>query len=70
MFLTLTDVVSECDFPIGTSRRQIQPGPSTEGDLATALHRLVRRQNYLSEKQFFAEEWQRKIQVLADQRRG
>ena len=46
-----------------------QPGPSTESDLATALHRLsLRRQNYLSEKQFFAEEWQRKIQVLADQK--
>lgn len=35
--------------------------------MATALHRLsLRRQNYLSEKQFFAEEWERKIQVLAE----
>lgn len=50
-------------------QRADQPGPSTESDLATALHRLsLRRQNYLSEKQFFAEEWQRKIQVLADQK--
>ncbi|KAF0872276.1 trafficking kinesin-binding protein 2 [Crocuta crocuta] len=48
-----------------------QPGPSEDSDLATALHRLsLRRQNYLSEKQFFAEEWERKIQVLADQKEG
>lgn len=48
-----------------------QPEPSEDSDLATALHRLsLRRQNYLSEKQFFAEEWQRKIQVLADQKEG
>ncbi|XP_045662447.1 trafficking kinesin-binding protein 2 isoform X1 [Ursus americanus] len=48
-----------------------QPGPSGDSDLATALHRLsLRRQNYLSEKQFFAEEWERKIQVLADQKEG
>ena len=32
------------------------------------MHRLsLRRQNYLSEKQFFAEEWERKIQILAEQ---
>uniref|UniRef100_A0A8I3QAI1 Trafficking kinesin protein 2 n=1 Tax=Canis lupus familiaris TaxID=9615 RepID=A0A8I3QAI1_CANLF len=48
-----------------------QAGPSGDSDLATALHRLsLRRQNYLSEKQFFAEEWERKIQVLADQKEG
>lgn len=48
-----------------------QPGPSEDSDVATALHRLsLRRQNYLSEKQFFAEEWERKIQVLADQKEG
>ena len=62
-----------CSQWIWFSHRNIQkadqPGPSTESDLATALHRLsLRRQNYLSEKQFFAEEWQRKIQVLADQK--
>lgn len=48
-----------------------QAVPFGEGDLATALHRLsLRRQNYLSEKQFFAEEWERKIQGLADQKEG
>lgn len=42
---------------------------SGEDDLATALHRLsLRRQNYLSEKQFFEEEWQRKMHLLADQK--
>uniref|UniRef100_A0A2K5WSX7 Trafficking kinesin protein 2 n=1 Tax=Macaca fascicularis TaxID=9541 RepID=A0A2K5WSX7_MACFA len=55
----------------GSSQKMGQPGPSGDSDLATALHRLnLRRQNYLSEKQFFAEEWQRKIQVLADQKEG
>lgn len=48
-----------------------RPGLSEDSDLATALHRLsLRRQNYLSEKQFFADEWERKIHVLADQREG
>lgn len=46
-------------------------GPCEDSDLTTALHRLsLRRQNYLSEKQFFAEEWERKIQVLANQKDG
>uniref|UniRef100_A0A8C0VX26 Trafficking kinesin-binding protein 2 n=1 Tax=Castor canadensis TaxID=51338 RepID=A0A8C0VX26_CASCN len=55
----------------GSSKSVSQPGPSEDSDLATALHRLsLRRQNYLSEKQFFAEEWERKIQVLADQKEG
>ncbi|XP_058520821.1 trafficking kinesin-binding protein 2 isoform X2 [Ochotona princeps] len=55
----------------GDSQEGAQPGPSVDSDLATALHRLsLRRQNYLSEKQFFAEEWERKIQVLADQKEG
>lgn len=55
----------------GNSQSMNQPGPSEDSDLATALHRLsLRRQNYLSEKQFFAEEWERKIQVLADQKEG
>ncbi|XP_075385958.1 trafficking kinesin-binding protein 2 isoform X2 [Tenrec ecaudatus] len=53
----------------GNAEEMGQPGPSGGGDLATALHRLsLRRQNYLSEKQFFAQEWERKIQVLADQK--
>uniref|UniRef100_A0A8C5L0G0 Trafficking protein, kinesin binding 2 n=1 Tax=Jaculus jaculus TaxID=51337 RepID=A0A8C5L0G0_JACJA len=55
----------------GNSQPISQPGSSEDSDLATALHRLsLRRQNYLSEKQFFAEEWERKIQVLADQKEG
>ncbi|XP_013367167.1 PREDICTED: trafficking kinesin-binding protein 2 isoform X2 [Chinchilla lanigera] len=48
-----------------------QPGLPGDRDLAVALHRLsLRRQNYFSEKQFFAEEWERKMQVLADQKEG
>ncbi|XP_006153102.1 trafficking kinesin-binding protein 2 isoform X1 [Tupaia chinensis] len=55
----------------GNLRKVGQPGSSGESDVATALHRLsLRRQNYLSEKQFFAEEWERRIQVLADQKEG
>ncbi|XP_059558758.1 trafficking kinesin-binding protein 2 [Myotis daubentonii] len=55
----------------GNVQKLGQPEPSEDSDLATALHRLsLRRQNYLSEKQFFAEEWERKIQVLADQKEG
>ncbi|XP_077010808.1 trafficking kinesin-binding protein 2 [Tamandua tetradactyla] len=53
------------------SQKMGEPEPSEDSDLATALHRLsLRRQNYLSEKQFFAEEWERKIQVLANQKEG
>ncbi|XP_006889208.1 PREDICTED: trafficking kinesin-binding protein 2 [Elephantulus edwardii] len=53
----------------GSSQEMGQPGPSGDSDLATALHRLsLRRHNYLSEKQFFAQEWERKMQVLADQK--
>uniref|UniRef100_A0A8D0GD49 Trafficking kinesin protein 2 n=1 Tax=Sphenodon punctatus TaxID=8508 RepID=A0A8D0GD49_SPHPU len=48
-----------------------QPGTLGYSDLATALHRLnLRRQNYLSEKQFFEEEWERRIHLLADQKDG
>eukprot|EP00069_Balaena_mysticetus_P004760 bmy_17605T0 len=55
----------------GNVQKFCQPECSAESDLATALHRLsLRRQNYLSEKQFFAEEWQRKIQALAGQKEG
>lgn len=55
----------------GNVQKLGQPEPSEDSDLATALHRLsLRRQNYLSEKQFFAEEWERKIRVLADQKEG
>ncbi|XP_014374710.1 trafficking kinesin-binding protein 2 isoform X1 [Alligator sinensis] len=46
-----------------------QPGTLADNDLTTALHRLsLRRQNYLSEKQFFEEEWQRKMRSLVDQK--
>lgn len=55
----------------GNSQPANQLEPTEESDLAVALHRLsLRRQNYLSEKQFFAEEWERKIQVLAEQEEG
>ncbi|KFP25171.1 Trafficking kinesin-binding protein 2, partial [Colius striatus] len=46
-----------------------QPGTPGNNDLFTALHRLsLRRQNYLSEKQFFEEEWERKMHLLAEQK--
>ncbi|XP_065494213.1 trafficking kinesin-binding protein 2 isoform X1 [Caloenas nicobarica] len=48
-----------------------QPGTPGDTELATALHRLsLRRQNYLSEQQFFEEEWQQKARLLAEQREG
>ncbi|NXF37485.1 TRAK2 protein, partial [Nyctibius bracteatus] len=48
-----------------------QPGTPGGNDLVTALHRLsLRRQNYLSEKQFFEEEWERKMHLLAEQKEG
>ncbi|NXB78288.1 TRAK2 protein, partial [Donacobius atricapilla] len=44
-----------------------QLGAPGDNDLVTALHRLsLRRQNYLSEKQFFEEEWDRKMHLLAE----
>lgn len=46
-------------------------GNPGDNDLVTALHRLsLRRQNYLSEKQFFEEEWERKMHLLAEQKEG
>ncbi|XP_078003686.1 trafficking kinesin-binding protein 2 isoform X2 [Phascolarctos cinereus] len=51
------------------SQNMRPPGTPGDSDLATALHRLcLRRQNYLSEKQFFAEEWERKMHVLTDEK--
>ncbi|XP_074685539.1 trafficking kinesin-binding protein 2 isoform X1 [Strix aluco] len=48
-----------------------QLGTPGDNDLVTALHRLsLRRQNYLSEKQFFEEEWERKMHLLAEQKEG
>ncbi|XP_061312153.1 trafficking kinesin-binding protein 2 isoform X2 [Pezoporus flaviventris] len=53
------------------TRNPGQPGIPGDNDLVTALHRLsLRRQNYLSEKQFFEEEWERKMHLLADQKEG
>ncbi|NWH84742.1 TRAK2 protein, partial [Aegithalos caudatus] len=46
-----------------------QPGTPGDNDLVTALHRLsLRHQNCLSEKQFFEEEWDRKMHLLAEQK--
>ncbi|XP_067405001.1 trafficking kinesin-binding protein 2 isoform X2 [Emydura macquarii macquarii] len=46
-----------------------QPGTPGDNDLATALHTLcLRQQNYLSEKQFFEKEWERRRHLLADQK--
>uniref|UniRef100_A0A8C4KWE9 Trafficking kinesin protein 2 n=1 Tax=Equus asinus TaxID=9793 RepID=A0A8C4KWE9_EQUAS len=68
---TLRNQGSSSEDAPGNMEKVGQPGPSEDSDVATALHRLsLRRQNYLSEKQFFAEEWERKIQVLADQKEG
>uniref|UniRef100_A0A6G1R441 Trafficking kinesin protein 2 n=1 Tax=Hypotaenidia okinawae TaxID=2861861 RepID=A0A6G1R441_9GRUI len=48
-----------------------QSGTPEDNDLVTALHRLsLRHQNYLSEKQFFEEEWERKMHLLAEQKEG
>uniref|UniRef100_A0A8C9LGD2 TRAK2 protein n=1 Tax=Pavo cristatus TaxID=9049 RepID=A0A8C9LGD2_PAVCR len=48
-----------------------QPGTPGDSDLVTALHRLsLRHQNYLSEKQFFEEEWERKMHLLTEQKEG
>ncbi|XP_072197448.1 trafficking kinesin-binding protein 2 isoform X2 [Excalfactoria chinensis] len=48
-----------------------QPGTPGDNDLVTALHRLsLRHQNYLSEKQFFEEEWERKMNLLTEQNEG
>ncbi|NWV40939.1 TRAK2 protein, partial [Grantiella picta] len=47
-----------------------QPGTPGDHDLVTALHRLsLRHQNYLSEKQFFEEEWDRKMHSLVEQKK-
>ncbi|ELK04837.1 Trafficking kinesin-binding protein 2 [Pteropus alecto] len=68
---TLLSQGSNLEAVPGNIHKVGQPEPSEDSDLATALHRLsLRRQNYLSEKQFFAEEWERKIQVLADLKEG
>ncbi|NWU92248.1 TRAK2 protein, partial [Upupa epops] len=46
-----------------------QLGTPGDNDLVTALHRLsLRHQNYLCEKQFFEEEWERKMHLLSEQK--
>ncbi|KAK2502375.1 hypothetical protein MC885_001726, partial [Smutsia gigantea] len=68
---TLPNQGSNSESIPGNSQKMDQAVPSGESDLATALHRLsLRRQNYLSEKQFFAKEWEQKIQGLANQKEG
>ncbi|MEE6490096.1 hypothetical protein FKM82_015782 [Ascaphus truei] len=68
---------SLCENAEGVKERELvkdplnvrQPGSPRDTDLETALHRLhLRRQNYLSEKQFFREEWEQKIKVLEEER--
>nr|XP_024100209.2 trafficking kinesin-binding protein 1 isoform X3 [Pongo abelii] len=55
---------------LGNDERSKKPGtPGTPGshDLETALRRLsLRRENYLSERRFFEEEQERKLQELAE----
>uniref|UniRef100_A0A2K6ULB2 Trafficking kinesin protein 1 n=1 Tax=Saimiri boliviensis boliviensis TaxID=39432 RepID=A0A2K6ULB2_SAIBB len=55
---------------LGNEERSKKPGtPGTPGshDLETALRRLsLRRENYLSERRFFEEEQERKLQELAE----
>ncbi|KFQ28798.1 Trafficking kinesin-binding protein 2, partial [Merops nubicus] len=48
-----------------------QTGSPGDNDIVTALHRLsLRHQNYLSEKQFFEEEWERRMHLLVEQKEG
>ncbi|NXM62406.1 TRAK2 protein, partial [Illadopsis cleaveri] len=60
---------SSSDMNLRDTHSPGQPGTPGDNDLVTALHRLsLRRQNYLSEKQFFEEEWDRKMHLLAEQK--
>ncbi|XP_069082165.1 trafficking kinesin-binding protein 2 isoform X2 [Pleurodeles waltl] len=46
-----------------------QPGVPWAQDIAMALHRLsLRRQNYLCERQFFVDEWERQQKVIEDEK--
>ncbi|XP_078536343.1 trafficking kinesin-binding protein 2 isoform X2 [Lissotriton helveticus] len=46
-----------------------KPGVPWAQDIAMALHRLsLRRQNYLSERQFFVDEWERQQTVMEDEK--
>ncbi|KAM6268384.1 trafficking kinesin-binding protein 2 isoform 2-T2 [Porphyrio hochstetteri] len=56
---------------VKNAHNPVQSGTPGDNDLVTALHRLsLRHQNYLSEKQFFEEEWERKMHLLAEQKEG
>lgn len=60
---------SSCEKNLKDAHIPGQPGTPGDNDLVTALHRLsLRRQNYLSEKQFFEEEWDRKMHLLVEQK--
>uniref|UniRef100_A0A3Q0SEE7 Trafficking kinesin protein 2 n=1 Tax=Amphilophus citrinellus TaxID=61819 RepID=A0A3Q0SEE7_AMPCI len=51
----------------GEEERMGQPGCPGGNDLTRALHRLsLRRQNFLSERQFFQAEREKKVQTLAE----
>ncbi|NWI68102.1 TRAK2 protein, partial [Todus mexicanus] len=53
------------------ARNPGQPGTPGGNDVVAALHRLsLRHQNYLSEKQFFEEEWERRMHLLSEQKEG
>uniref|UniRef100_A0A8C3TMC2 Trafficking kinesin protein 2 n=1 Tax=Catharus ustulatus TaxID=91951 RepID=A0A8C3TMC2_CATUS len=60
---------SEKNLKTGSKLNPGQPGIPGDNEVVTALHRLsLRHQNYLSEKQFFEEEWDRKMHLLAEQK--
>ncbi|XP_014809871.1 PREDICTED: trafficking kinesin-binding protein 2 isoform X1 [Calidris pugnax] len=68
---TQTTQESSSEKNLRDSHNPGQPGTPGDNDLVMALHRLsLRRQNYLSEKQFFEEEWERKMHLLAEQKGG
>ncbi|XP_069471573.1 trafficking kinesin-binding protein 2 isoform X2 [Ambystoma mexicanum] len=58
----------EAAHPNNISKPDLPVGPGAQ-EIATALHRLcLRRQNYLSERQFFADEWERGLKVMEDEK--
>ncbi|CAI5761961.1 Hypothetical predicted protein [Podarcis lilfordi] len=67
--MTLSQKTSSENLSNREAQKLSHPGIPGQNDLATALHRLsLRRQNYLSEKQFFEEEWERQMCLLTDQK--
>lgn len=58
--------LSKCVFVCREEVRMGQPGSPGGNDLTRALHRLsLRRQNFLSERQFFQAEREKKLHALA-----